>query len=321
MIEKKSDSQDYLKYVDEIIKSFADEMKVQFNLQCDGSGGNMPRDVETLTVSFSMNRRGTIEESRELEVHVAEKFLLAINTNEKIRPFLREYPFTIERIQVGISFCNSCNEFFADGTIAYLSLIKGRIFYRIYDPFKQLLVEFFDEPYEEAQKIVQTKPLNHDLRHHQAKPYESSVDQMLDDFEKEVKKKWGLYAVAEGGKMADGIDEIAINFRTPHRATIEKARKLEIELTERLLELINSNEKIRPYLKEYPFTPNRTKISITFRKFDDTYYMDGSVAVVHQAGNKVFYLTKLPPVDNRYTIRPVPLSEETYEEAKQKLTK
>lgn len=313
---EKPEPLEYPKYVKEITRTFTKEMEERFGLQHCGDGGSMPMDVEEIEVHFSTNRRASLEEAREIEVKAVEKLLLIINEHKQIWPYLREHPFTPERVGVMISFNNDYNNRYCDGTIIYMSLIRGKIYYRAYDPIEGNLIELFNEPYEEAKTIVQNKPLNRDLRYHQPNPYEDYIDQLFKAFAKEVKKKWGLTLWAEGGKMANGIEEVAVSLITSDRASIEKARKLQVEITERLLEIINSDSFLRPYLKEHPFKPNRAKVAITFKKWNGSHYTDGSVAAVRQSDNMLYYFTMPPPEENRFKTRPVPLSEESYDEAK-----
>jgi hypothetical protein len=49
----------------------------------------------------------------------------------------------------------------------------------------------------------------------------------------------------------------------------------------KLVDKVNTHEKIRPFLREYPFTWRAADISIAFHKpHSDSYYLDGSVALV-----------------------------------------
>jgi hypothetical protein len=89
--------------------------------------------------------------------------------------------------------------------------------------------------------------------------------------------------------MAYDVEEISVKFVAYRKATIEEARALEVAMTEKLLKKINENEKIRPYLREYPFKPNRAHVSISFRKHDYSPNTDGSVAHIFQARNLIFY--------------------------------
>ncbi len=170
---------EYLKYVKEIVDAFAKDMSKEHDLFCCGSGGSMPYDVQEIEVLFVAYRRATIEEVRKTEVDGIQKLFNRINTHEKIRPFLREYPFSTDRIRMAISFEDRNGKWYLDGTVARVSFIKNKIFYdaaalkkETYYPIKdasdlrhivygppeermdEQLVDLYEEPYEEAVKIV-----------------------------------------------------------------------------------------------------------------------------------------------------------------------
>ncbi len=154
MKEKQSKTEDYEIYVNQIIKSFAKDINNEFGLVCIGSGGKMPYDVEEIGIDFMSYHRATIDEARKLEITVTEKFLNAINSNEKIRPFLREYPFTVSRAQVSISFHQPDKRRYSDGSVAFVFQVKDTIFYRSFDEHSSQLIPLHKEPYDEALKIV-----------------------------------------------------------------------------------------------------------------------------------------------------------------------
>lgn len=145
----------YVTYVNEIVNAFSKEMKRDFNLICIGDGGAMPHDVEKVIIMFSAYRKTTIEEARELEVGAVQRFLQLINAHEKIRPYLREYPFTPKRVEISISFQKKNNSHYADGSVAFIYQTNNKIVYRSVDPKTQELVALADETYEEALKLVQ----------------------------------------------------------------------------------------------------------------------------------------------------------------------
>ena len=101
---KESKSPDYFKYVDEIVDAFVQDMEKTYELYCCGSGGSMPTDVEEIDVLFISYRKSTVDDARKMEVNAIQNLLHRINTHEKIRPYLREYPFHADRIGVSISF-------------------------------------------------------------------------------------------------------------------------------------------------------------------------------------------------------------------------
>ncbi|MEI6241847.1 MAG: hypothetical protein WCP39_00385 [Chlamydiota bacterium] len=152
----------YLQYANEIIRSFSNEIEKEYGFTCIGSGGGMSHDVEEISVQFIAYRRASIEKARELEVKATEKLLRMINDHEKIRPFLREYPFKTYRVEVSIAFNKVDNSAFTDGSVAYVSKIRDKIFYYKATLVKEDLVKLYEEPYEEAVKIVKENPLKKD---------------------------------------------------------------------------------------------------------------------------------------------------------------
>jgi hypothetical protein len=174
-------SSEYLKFVNEITNSFAKEMEKECDgLICIGSGGSMPHDVEKIEVLFVAYRKVGIEDARKMEVYGIQKLLNKINAHEKIRPYLKEHPFKADRIGMSISFQTEDNHHIADGSVAYVSLIKNRVFYDRAEMRKEMtapgadcrdlnniieippreriverLIDLFEEPYEDAVKIVQ----------------------------------------------------------------------------------------------------------------------------------------------------------------------
>ncbi len=142
------------------------------------------------------------------------------------------------------------------------------------------------------------------------KPYLEYADQIIRSFEKESVKEFKLVSIGSGGGMAHDVEEVSIKFFAYRQATIEEARALEVAMTEKLLKKINENEKIRPYLREYPFSHSRARVSISFRKRDNSPNTDGSVAFVFQARGQVIYCGADPKTEDYYD-----LLKEPYEDA------
>jgi len=173
----------YVKYVHEIVNEYKKEMKKEYGLQCIGSGGSMPHDVAEIGVMFAIQKKVTsLEEARELEVVAIQKLLDHINNHPKIRPFLREYPFKYDRVEISISFTDENNQRYTDGRITRVSQVKNNLFYftaeeyidkgyqikhprtnEVYtvpDREATRLIDYYDEPYDEALKKVKSLPKN-----------------------------------------------------------------------------------------------------------------------------------------------------------------
>ncbi len=155
----------YIRYVDEVTETFLKEVYKKYGFECEATGGGMPHDVEEIEVSLDANQTATIEEARELEIKLTERFAQIINAHEKIRPFLREYPFPAGRVSVMISFKIPKKAKMVDDNVAFVFQAKNKIFYRGLNPDNQYVPKRLkDEPYEEALRIVQNKKEKNDSK-------------------------------------------------------------------------------------------------------------------------------------------------------------
>ena len=156
----RSPSKPYVGYSNEVINDFIKEVYKEFGFKCIVTGGSMPNDVQSIRIGFIAYRKATVEIARELEVTLIEKFLKTINMHEKIRPYLREYPFRGNRADISISFCNKKNESETENSISSILQARNKLFYDVRDLKTGSLITIFEEPYEDALKIVQDKRSN-----------------------------------------------------------------------------------------------------------------------------------------------------------------
>jgi len=155
---KNESSPSYLKYLSHIEKSFIINAKNQYNLDCSATGGKMPYDIEEVGISFSIQRQLNLDEARFLEISLIEDFLNRINSNEEIRPFLREYPFTSKRVNISIACIDSQGKFYRT-PLTYISNINGKIYYKIDVP-KGTFIKVKEESFEEAQRLAHENPIS-----------------------------------------------------------------------------------------------------------------------------------------------------------------
>ena len=134
-------------------------------------------------------------------------------------------------------------------------------------------------------------------------------------FKAEMEKKYDLPCRGEGGQANERLHLVHFDFAGLRRASLEEARELIVKATDRLLELINENAHLRPYLYVHPFTPYDLDITITFFSDPDNFYRDGTVTEVSQYNRKIIYNayppTKIPGDSLNYEIL-----EENYDVAK-----
>ena len=148
-----------VKYVHQVTNTFLKIAKKEFGVTCGAVGSGMPSDVESITVYLSIKKKGTVEEGRDLFVKLKERFVEVVNQHKKLRPYLREYPFTPARAHLLLSFCDKGEIINKDGSVAYVCMGRDKkIYYDDGNPDRSNEQKsLFIESYEEALKIVKTK--------------------------------------------------------------------------------------------------------------------------------------------------------------------
>lgn len=145
-------------YVDIIVKNFIKEAMAEYGVRPYGIGGFMPCDLEEISVSFIQIKKGTINESRDLLVKLTEKLVDMVNNHKKLRPFLRDYPFTSKRADVSLVYYDSRGLRREDGSITdVLVNRRNEISYLSYNPKNPRKDNKVKESYKDAVKIVYGK--------------------------------------------------------------------------------------------------------------------------------------------------------------------
>ena len=314
----------YLPYVNEIQESFKAEILNDMNLVCVGQRSSFHEKVEEISLDFFAYRRATIEEARALQLYLMNKLADRVNAHDEIQPFLKERPVTYKSIEIGISF-KSPHGLYSDGTVGYIFNVpdvywgkenRNRLHYRSVDPLTGNLIHLFQEPYEEAAKLVQASPITN-LKAHKTTPQEEAFDEVIYMFAKEMESKYGFECWNIGGRINDYLEEIGVNFVFVHRAMQEEAKEFLILATETLRRFVNENVKIRPFLKEFPFLSDRIKMTIEFTKRNHVPYYDESIEKVGLEGNEIIYYKDEPhsPERKSYPLHTPVFAKESYQKA------
>jgi len=93
---------EYEKIANRITHQVAAKLKKEKDLQPVGTGGGMMHDIYMMALSFDYEKEVDLSKARELLVYVVDNYLSAINSNEEVRPYLHDYPFTAKNIQIRI---------------------------------------------------------------------------------------------------------------------------------------------------------------------------------------------------------------------------
>lgn len=78
----------------------------------------------------------------------------------------------------------------------------------------------------------------------------------------QLKKEKDLHPCGSGGGMMDQIGMLALSFNYYKEIDIDTGRDLLMTTGKLLLNSVNEDERIRPYLENYPFLPKNIEIRI-----------------------------------------------------------
>ena len=144
--------------VGEILAKTTKIIKARYpSIQPSGTGISMPGGpVRKLGLSFDANGPFTKEYIRKLIIEFAQELLHQINSNEKFRPHLIKYPFTIENVQIIIYNCDKKGEEVFDPEIGVADITLGNLSFCTYDPESEYCKtkNEFNETYAEALELL-----------------------------------------------------------------------------------------------------------------------------------------------------------------------
>ncbi|WP_420421710.1 hypothetical protein [Simkania sp.] len=100
---------EYEKISDKITAKTAKTLSKKYQLDPVGSGGSMMHDVKKLFLSFNCYHPLSIDESRELVINCVNEYLKSVNENKEVRPFLHNFPFNEQNIELAIFIFEDCN--------------------------------------------------------------------------------------------------------------------------------------------------------------------------------------------------------------------
>ena len=150
---KKRETIDYtdLAIVNEIRKNVFLKLKKETDLYPCGAGGQMMHEIQLLACSFNYYHEVDINQARELLLKAGNVFLKEINESEKIRPYLANYPFKPENIEIAIFVYNSDGSDQSLEKLRVITLWKGVLSYKIGILDSQdFRTQIYEETYEEA---------------------------------------------------------------------------------------------------------------------------------------------------------------------------
>jgi hypothetical protein len=114
-------------------------------------------------------------------------------------------------------------------------------------------------------------------------------DKVVSAYSKDIKSRYNLQLDGSGGAMMEDIKEVSLMYHSYQTLKLEQARIMIVDCAENLLNRINSDLKIRPYLHNYPFTIKNIELTLGFYDHKGGFVKDEYIASVALLDGTIFY--------------------------------
>jgi len=117
-----------------------------------GVSGGMMGSVYMIGLRFQIRHPMDRDEARMRIVDCVEELLTAVNANQEIRPYLKDFPFTTKNVEVAIFMTDANGREICDPGISVVSVFESDdIFYRtVEQPQHMKYKQQYRESYQEA---------------------------------------------------------------------------------------------------------------------------------------------------------------------------
>lgn len=118
-------------------------------------GIGMREKFEFLEISFHIRRSILKEELRYMLIDSADEFLKNINSSEKIKPFLKNYPFAYKNVGIIFYIYDNAGYDLCHPNITIAEIVSGKLTFRTNDPENtNRYKETTKESIEEALQLI-----------------------------------------------------------------------------------------------------------------------------------------------------------------------
>jgi len=138
------------KYANQSINQACKIINKEKKLYAIGTGGEMLDEVNALCLTFEGYQEIGLEEARELIVYCVSTFLNIINSNQQLQPYLGNYPFTSQNVEIMIFLYKPDRQEVGPDNISLVRSMKGLVEYHYGYPLYKISEPFLRESYQEA---------------------------------------------------------------------------------------------------------------------------------------------------------------------------
>ena len=132
-------------------------LEEKYRIKAIGTSISMPGgDVRELGLDFQIQGPLSREETREILIGLAHDFIAYVNSDERVRPYLKYYPFTVDNVDINLFFIDSKGYDLDDPYIGIAGIARGKLDYVILvtTDIPNIKSKFI-ESYEEALKALE----------------------------------------------------------------------------------------------------------------------------------------------------------------------
>lgn len=154
--------------------------------------------------------------------------------------------------------------------------------------------------------------------HRSTRPQDKMIDRISCRYTSLIQKKFpSLQCHGVGAAAMTDVKELIYGFTSRQHLHPKEASRLVCECAEILLKIVNSDEKIRPYLSKYPFDSKNIRVRIVFSDGIEESFVPKQFVASASVGNGELVLWKYNP----QTLQLEVISALPYKQATQKYAK
>ena len=147
---------EYIFMAQQLTSDVAVKLKQRHNMVVVGVTAGLADAVNILGLEFQIRGPLSKEKLRSILVDCVEEFLISVNTNEQLRPFLKNYPFTEKEVEIVLYVLDATGRNVYHPEILVAVASHGIIWYATKDKnVKFGYKQDIEESYQTAFKIVQ----------------------------------------------------------------------------------------------------------------------------------------------------------------------
>lgn len=143
--------------INALLNRISNSFKEKYKINVTSTNVSMPDGViKLLGLDFQMIGPRSKEEIRKILIELAQEFSIYVNSDDKIKPFLEDYPFEIKMVEITLFFIDLNHRGLTDPYISIAGISRGKLDYWTLVKSNGVLAikSEFEETYQEALEIL-----------------------------------------------------------------------------------------------------------------------------------------------------------------------